>query len=139
VTHELLHGVGLGESSDPNSVMYVALATGLARRSLSAGDLSILHQEGVGTPEWLSVSPAFALWPQGSASLAWQPPTSGLPLTPVVVWSGDSAMTVPATAPEANQDTGLAFFAHSPRPDDDCGAAEWSALEAAIDYAFIEG
>lgn len=39
VAHELAHTVGLGESSDPTSVMYQELAAGQVRRSLSSADL----------------------------------------------------------------------------------------------------
>ncbi|MFN0055923.1 MAG: SdrD B-like domain-containing protein, partial [Planctomycetales bacterium] len=39
VAHELAHTVGLGESTDPTSVMFQALAAGQVRRTLSAADL----------------------------------------------------------------------------------------------------
>jgi hypothetical protein len=49
VAHELGHALGLGEGSDPASVMYPYLASGVARRALSAGDLGVIDSvEGVG-------------------------------------------------------------------------------------------
>jgi hypothetical protein len=49
VAHELGHALGLGEGSDPASVMYPYLASGVARRALSSGDLgSIDSVEGAG-------------------------------------------------------------------------------------------
>lgn len=40
--HELGHGIGLGASSDPNSVMAVYLGAGVARRDLSSSDLATI-------------------------------------------------------------------------------------------------
>jgi hypothetical protein len=49
VAHELGHALGLGEGSDPASVMYPYLASGVARRALSAGDLGVIDSvEGAG-------------------------------------------------------------------------------------------
>jgi hypothetical protein len=44
-THELAHTVGLGESSDPASVLYEYLAPGAVRRTFTAGDLSAINTE----------------------------------------------------------------------------------------------
>jgi hypothetical protein len=49
ITHELGHSVGLGHSSDASSVMYATLATGAARRSLTAADLAAAAPEGDGS------------------------------------------------------------------------------------------
>ena len=40
--HELAHTVGLGESSDPQSVMYEYLSPGTARRTFTDGNLSLI-------------------------------------------------------------------------------------------------
>jgi CSLREA domain-containing protein len=41
--HELAHTVGLGESVDPNSVMYEYLAAGTARRTLTDSNLALIN------------------------------------------------------------------------------------------------
>ena len=41
--HELAHTVGLGESSDPGSVMYEYLAPGTARRTFTDGNLTAIN------------------------------------------------------------------------------------------------
>jgi hypothetical protein len=43
--HELGHTVGLGESSDPGSVMYEYLAPGMARRTFTAGNLTAINSD----------------------------------------------------------------------------------------------
>jgi hypothetical protein len=43
--HELAHTVGLGESSDPGSVMYEYLAPGVARRTFTAANLTLINTD----------------------------------------------------------------------------------------------
>ncbi len=45
VEHELAHTVGLGESSDPNSVMYEYLSPGTARRTFTDANLSAINSD----------------------------------------------------------------------------------------------
>ncbi len=42
-THELAHTVGLGESSDPDSVMYEYLSPGTVRRTFTDGNLAAIN------------------------------------------------------------------------------------------------
>jgi hypothetical protein len=58
VAHELGHGLGLGHSTDTNSVMYPYLGTGTARRSLTSNDLQVLESDGGVAPEPLRAAPA---------------------------------------------------------------------------------
>jgi hypothetical protein len=43
--HELAHTVGLGESGDPGSVMYEYLSPGTARRTFTAGNLTLINTD----------------------------------------------------------------------------------------------
>ena len=44
-THELAHALGLGESADPDSVMYEYLAPGTARRTLTDANLTAIDSD----------------------------------------------------------------------------------------------
>jgi hypothetical protein len=44
-THELAHTVGLGESSDPNSVMYEYLTPGAVRRTFTDANLALINTD----------------------------------------------------------------------------------------------
>jgi probable HAF family extracellular repeat protein len=101
-THELAHTVGLGESSDPNSVMYEYLTPGTVRRTFTDSNLSLINTDA---DRFMKVEPA-ALPPlpswtavaegDGGAGLALlpnrQPPTSSL-LGPTVA----NPLAVPLT------------------------------------------
>jgi hypothetical protein len=71
VTHELGHALGLGESSNPTSVMYSSLATGAINRTLSAADLNVPYTETGGDAMHASVpisAPGSVVLPGGSGS-----------------------------------------------------------------------
>jgi hypothetical protein len=68
-THELAHTVGLGESSDPNSVMYEYLAPGTVRRTFTDSNLSLINTDA---DRFMKVEPA-ALQPLPS----WAPAAEG--------------------------------------------------------------
>jgi hypothetical protein len=58
VTHELGHALGLGESTDPASVMYAYLAPGQERHDLTAQDVSNIEAVEDGAPKPLPALPA---------------------------------------------------------------------------------
>jgi hypothetical protein len=69
--HELAHSVGLGESQDPNSVMYEYLAPGTVRRSFTDANLTAINTDAdrfmkvAGAPATATSAPAIAV---GSAA-----------------------------------------------------------------------
>jgi Ca2+-binding RTX toxin-like protein len=65
-THELSHTVGLGESSDPASVMYEYLSPGTVRRTFTDGNLTAINTDA---DRFLKVAAAgVGLAPSGSAT-----------------------------------------------------------------------
>jgi uncharacterized repeat protein (TIGR01451 family) len=72
--HELGHGIGLGHSPDTTSVMYPTLATGAVRRALSVNDLTLIDNDGGGSPEPLMAAPG---WQAALATPAEHTPVVG--------------------------------------------------------------
>ena len=60
LNHELGHVLGLGENSDPSSVMSLYLSPGQVRRDLTANDLDAIQQELQSSPAPLPASSAAA-------------------------------------------------------------------------------
>jgi hypothetical protein len=89
-THELAHTVGLGESSDPASVMYEYLAPGTVRRTFTDGNLTAINSDA---DRFMKVQPN----PGGaSAAAAGQTPSGALQrlaaLMPAVERAGGAGM-----------------------------------------------
>jgi hypothetical protein len=114
-THELAHTVGLGESSDPGSVMYEYLSPGTARRSFTAGNLTLINSDadrymkvagnarGGGVPAASqptsgapgSYGEASGLLPGAGGVAAWAPAGIGPPALFLDAWPGPGRVAVP--------------------------------------------
>ena len=89
-THELAHTVGLGESSDPNSVMYEYLAPGTVRRTFTDGNLERINTDAdrfmkvalpsvPASPSQLLSQSEFGAWPAAALPRAVTAGAPGLP------------------------------------------------------------
>ena len=97
-THELAHALGLGESADPNSVMYEYLAPGMVRRGFTDTNLALINTdadrfmkvvEPVTTRSAASGSPA-ALG-VGLPALGLDDPTAGSMINRLLIQGGPVA------------------------------------------------
>jgi hypothetical protein len=72
--HELAHTLGLGESADPNSVMYEYLAAGTVRRTLTDSNLALISTDA---DRFMKAAPTKSSAP-GSLALPGVGPATGL-------------------------------------------------------------
>jgi hypothetical protein len=95
-THELAHTVGLGESSDTQSVMYEFLAAGTVRRTFTDGNLSLINTDA---DRYMKVAPEQAgTQPVGSPSAA----VSGVDLRVAPALPPADSPSEPGPAPVPN-------------------------------------
>jgi hypothetical protein len=114
-THELAHTLGLGESADPNSVMYEYLAAGTTRRTFTDANLQLINTDA---DRFMKAAPESAASPtsrtismRSLAAAVLQaavPPQVAAPVdltvSPAVPLT--SALAFPAVAPLSNPTTG---------------------------------
>jgi PKD repeat protein len=82
VAHELGHAVGLGEGSDPSSVMYPYLATGVARRTLTSTDLRVIADSNGEEREPLPADLSSGVTGSGFSASGLVPIDSGVNIAP---------------------------------------------------------
>ena len=93
--HELGHTVGLGESQDPNSVMYEYLAPGTARRTFTDSNLALIDTDA---DRFMKVANGVPTPPGASVPIAPANPTPAAPAG--IAASAASLGTLVAETPE---------------------------------------
>jgi 6-phosphogluconolactonase (cycloisomerase 2 family) len=99
--HELAHTVGLGESSDPNSVMYEYLAPGMARRTFTDANLAAINSTD---DRYMKVAGAGAAAPQAALALPTAPlldaaSTAGVPWSSLAAFGNSRQLQASGGSP----------------------------------------